>query len=81
MPAPNAAAGGDMIVVPAGIGDKGQLLTVIDVKQKAMSVYHIDPTGKIELRSVRDLHWDSQVECINNASPLPNEIRAMLGQK
>jgi hypothetical protein len=79
--APAPVAGSEMIVVPMLVADKGQILTMIDPRQKAMSVYHIDPAGKIELRSVRDLRWDFQAECINNASPQPNEIKAMLGQK
>ena len=76
------AAGAELIVVPAAVGDKTQLLTVIDPRSQAMSVYHVDlATGKIALRSVRTLRWDLQMTYMNNENPLPQEIRALLEQR
>jgi len=44
-----------------------------------MSVYHIElATGKIALRSVRNIHWDLQMTEFNSADPLPREIRSLL---
>jgi hypothetical protein len=82
--APNlaAGAGGELIAVPTPAGDRGQLLTVIDPRQQAMGVYHIDiPSGKIKLLSVRNLRWDLQMTYLNNENPLPQEIRALLEQR
>ncbi len=59
-----------------------QLLTVIDPRTQALSVYHIKPdSGEIELKSVRCLRYDLQVEEFNGVSPLPREIRSLLDQK
>jgi hypothetical protein len=75
-------AGSDLIVVPTALPDnKGQMLTVIDPRQQAMSVYHIDFTsGKIVLRSVRNFRWDLQMTYFNNETPLPQEIHSLLEQ-
>ena len=79
-PSGGISAASDLIVVPAPAGEKGQLLTVIDQKLRVMSVYHIElSTGKIALRSVRNIHWDLQMTYLNNESPLPQEIRAQHG--
>jgi hypothetical protein len=81
-PDPPAVAGGELIVVPATLADKGQMLTVVDPRQKVVCVYHIDlATGKIALRSVRKIHWDLQMTYMNNENPLPQEIQSLLEQK
>ena len=78
-PAPPAVAGSELIVVPTTLGDKGQMLTVVDPRQKVVCVYHIDlTTGKIALRSVRKIHWDLQVADFNNADPTPRQIQSQL---
>ena len=72
-------AGGDLLVLPVTSSDKGQLLAVVEPRQHVMSVYRIDPTtGKIALKSVRNLHWDLQMNDWNNEAPLPQEIQSML---
>jgi hypothetical protein len=44
-----------------------------------MSVYHIGlTTGKIALRSVRNIHWDLQMTEFNGEAPLPREIQALI---
>jgi len=81
-PAPTAVAGSELIVVPTALGDKTQMLTVVDPRQKVVCVYHIDlATGKIALRSVRKIHWDLQMMYMNNENPLPQEIQSLLEQK
>jgi len=73
--------GSDLLVVPIPSGDKGQLLAVIDPRQRVMSVYRIDIlSGKIALKSVRNIHWDLQMTHLNNEAPLPQEIKSMLEQ-
>jgi hypothetical protein len=57
-------------------------LTVVDPRQRALSVYHIDLlTGKITLKSVRNIQWDLQVTDLNNEPPRPLEIQSMLEKR
>jgi len=78
----SAVAGAELIVVPTSMGDKAQMLTVIDPRQHVLCVYHIDlATGKIALKSVRNIHWDLQISDLNNENPLPREIQSLLEQK
>jgi hypothetical protein len=77
-PAPAVAAGSELIVVSASAGEKGQILTVVDPRQKVMSVYRIDlATGRIALQSVRNISWDLQIGEWNTDKPSPTEIRSM----
>jgi hypothetical protein len=81
-PTPAAVAGTEMIVVPTMLGDKAQVLTVVDPRQQVISVYHIDlVTGKISLKSVRKMVWDLQITDFNTENPLPQEIRSKLEQR
>ena len=76
------AGGGDLIVVPMTSGDKGQVLSIVDPRQRVLCVYRIDPaTGKIALKSVRNLNWDLQMSYLNNEAPLPQEIQSLLEQR
>jgi hypothetical protein len=81
--APAALTGSELIVVPTPVTDgKTQVLTVIDPRQQAMCVYHIDlASGKIALLSARTIRWDLQVTALNNEALLPQDIRSMLEQK
>lgn len=81
--APPAAGGdGSLIAVPTPMGEKGQLLTVIDPKQQTIGVYFVEgSTGRITLRSVRNIRWDLQMLDFNGANPLPREIRLQLEQR
>ena len=73
---------GDLLVVPIPGGDKGQCLAVVDPKTHVMGVYRIDAvTGKIGLKSVRNLYWDLQMTYHNNEAPLPQEIQTLLEQR
>lgn len=77
-----AEQGSGLIAWPTPIGDKGQLLTVIDPNLRVIGVYHIDlATGKIALRSVRNIRWDLQMTYLNNENPLPRDIQLMLEQR
>ena len=58
-----------------------QQVTVIDPQTRAMAVYHVErTTGRVTLKSVRQLHWDLQLEEFNGISPLPREIQSILGR-
>jgi hypothetical protein len=81
-PSHPSGVGSELIVIPATVNEKMQLLTVIDPKLRVMSVYHVElETGKIALRGVRNINWDLQMIYLNNDPPLPQEIRALLEQR
>ncbi len=90
-PTPNAptvpsglpmAAAGDLIAFSSDLGNGTQQVTVIDAKERVMSVYHIaGGKGEIELKSVRNIRWDLLMEEFNGVRPLPREIRMLLEQK
>lgn len=80
-PGVSPGSNGDLLVMPIMSADKGQLLTVVDPKQHVMCVYRIDAvTGKIALKSARNIHFDLQMSDFNNEAPLPQEIRNLLEQ-
>lgn len=80
--APVVAAGEEMIVVAAGWGEKGQMVIILDPRQRTMCVYQIEAaTGKIALKSARKIHWDLQITDLNNEPPLPKEIRSLAEQR
>jgi hypothetical protein len=78
---PGAAAGTELIVAPMALGDRGQMLTVVDPRQRVLCVYQIDAAGRIALKSVRKIEWDMQMTDFNTDKPLPQEIRSSLEQK
>ena len=77
-----AAAAGDVIAFSSETVNGPSQVTLIDVKTRAMSVYHIDrATGQIELKGVRNFHWDLLIEDFNGVNPLPRDIRALMEPK
>jgi hypothetical protein len=55
-----------------------QQVTLVDPHSRVLAVYHIDQaSGAIALRSVRQVHWDFQLDDFNTTNPTPREIRAM----
>ncbi|MEN6459474.1 MAG: hypothetical protein ABFC63_11155 [Thermoguttaceae bacterium] len=77
-----AVAGAELIVVPMTLSDKVQMVTVVDPRQRVMSVYHIEAaTGKITLKSARNIQWDLQINDFNTDKPLPQEIRSSMEQR
>ena len=76
------AAAGDLMAFSTETGNGPVQVTLIDVKQRVMCVYHVDrETGKIDLKSVRKFQWDLLMEELNGVTPLPREIRALLEQR
>lgn len=62
--------------------DGRQQTTVIDVRTRAMAVYHVNPqTGVITLKSVRNLGWDLQIDDYNSGKPQPREVRALVERR
>ena len=77
-PPARAGAAGDLIAFSENVAQKYQQVTVIDAKQKVISVYHVDlATGQIALRSVRAIQWDLRMSDFNGTAPFPREIQAM----
>lgn len=72
-------ANADMLAVSANVGEKYQQLTLIDPKQRVMSVYHIDfATGTITLRSVRNFQYDQKLMQYNGKDPLPEDLKSLV---
>jgi len=81
MTGPVAVAASELIVVPTTLGEK-QVLTVVDPRQRVLTVYHIDlSTGKITLKSVRNIQWDLQITDFNGADPSPRQIQSQFEQR
>ncbi len=81
-PSPPPLSGGDLIAVPSPMGEKGQMLTILDPRQQTMGVYWIEAgSGKITLRSVRNIRFDLMMTDFNGDNPLPREIRLQLEQR
>jgi hypothetical protein len=77
-----ALGSGQLVVLPMTTGDKGQVLAVVDPQRQAMCIYRIDPTtGKIALKSARNLQFDLKMSSWNNEAPLPQEIQSLLEQR
>lgn len=75
-------ANADMIAVSANVGDKYQQVTLIDPKQRVMSVYHIEfATGTVALRSVRNFQYDQQLMHYNGKDPTPEELKALVSPR
>jgi len=73
---------GGLITMATAAGEHRQQVTVIDPDTRVLSVYHIDlNTGAVELKSVRNIHWDLQLGEFNGISPLPRDVRSMLEQR
>ena len=73
-----ASPSAEIIALSFDPGDGRQQVTVIDPRTRVMAVYHVDrTTGALTLKSVRNVHWDLQIEDFNSANPTPREIRAL----
>ncbi len=81
--AERAAPGGNGgLIALSAPGEHGQQVTLIDPETRVVGVYHIDAaTGEIVLKSIRNIHWDLQMNEFNGTSPLPSEVRSMLDRK
>lgn len=53
-----------------------QQFTIVDSATRAMAVYHVNlKTGQIELKGVRSLRFDFQLEDYNGVTPKAKEVR------
>jgi hypothetical protein len=72
---------GGLVTQTAAMGENRQQVTIIDPELHVMSVYHVEPSGEIVLKSVRNFHFDMQMMEFNSAKPSPQEIRSLLEQR
>ncbi len=76
-----AIGDGSILALDVPTAEGGQQITLIDTAQRVMSVYHVDSSGIISLRSVRNVRWDLHMDTFNGGSPPPQEIRALVEQR
>ncbi len=77
-PIPGPPAASDVQVHSAVVVNGVQQVVVIDPRQQTMAVYHIPGnTGKIELKSVRKIQMDLNIEQFNASEPLPSDMRLL----
>jgi hypothetical protein len=78
---PAASGSTQLVTLVTPLGENRQQLLVIDPELHVMSVYHLDGSGEVTLKSVRNFHWDLQMEQFNGTNPLPREIRSLMQQR
>jgi hypothetical protein len=79
---PQSAEHDGLIALSMSVGDGLQQITVIDPETRVMCVYHVQQSsGKIELKSARNVRWDLQLDRFNATEPLPLEIRSLVEQR
>lgn len=78
---PQPVAGSpDLLALSFDAGDGRQQIAVLDPRQRALAVYHIDrASGAVSLKCVRNLQYDLLIEDFNTApgTPTPREIRTL----
>jgi hypothetical protein len=80
-PAARGGAAGELLALTAVYGNKQQVC-VIDSRERTLAVYHVSlVSGQSELKSVRRIHWDLQIEDFEGTSPLPEEVRTLVERK
>lgn len=79
IPAPSST-GNENMLMHAGMTSTGaQQIVLVDTAKRVMAVYQITPdTGVIQLKSVRNLTFDFQLEEFNSSDPTPSKVRNIL---
>lgn len=71
--------GGSLVALPPVVHKQVQQVVVLDPRSRVLAVYHIDlDSGGIQLKAVRQIGWDLQLENFNGAKPLPREVRTLV---
>jgi hypothetical protein len=77
-----AGSSADLLALSQDGGDGRQQITIVDPRQRVMAVYTIERgSGALQLKSVRNLTWDLQIEDYNSGTPAPRDIRALKDQQ
>ncbi|MEQ8211223.1 MAG: hypothetical protein RH917_15455 [Lacipirellulaceae bacterium] len=73
------STGGDLITHFQVLEGGTTQAILVDPQTKVMSVYHIgalgEEKGKIQLKSVRPLRWDMELNSYQTGKPLPEDLR------
>lgn len=71
---------GDLLAFSVlGQDGKYQQIAVIDSAKRVLAVYHVRlEDGKTELKSVRNIRWDLELEDFEGTGLLPRDIRALV---
>jgi hypothetical protein len=79
----DSLAASELVAHSVMLEDGRQQLVVVDARQRSLAVYHVDPrTGALALKSVRNFHWDLQMEEFNaGGQPSPRDIRTLVEQR
>ena len=73
----DAAEVPSMVAFSSAINDHVTQLILVDTRSRALAVYHVESTtGESELKSVRNVHWDLQIQDFNTKTPKPREIQS-----
>ncbi len=76
---PSISAGDSLIALPPVVHRQVQQVVVLDPQRRVLAVYHVDlDSGGIQLKAVRQIGWDLQLENFNGAKPLPREVRTLV---
>jgi hypothetical protein len=76
---PSVASNSELFTQVTPSADGSQVVTVMDPRTRVMAVYHVERTsGKIVLKSVRNVTWDLQMIEYNTGDHLPQDIRSGL---
>ena len=69
-----------LVVISGGTaGGNQQVLLLVDPKTRRLACYHVElSSGKVSLRSVRNIRWDLEIDEFNGTEPTPERIRALL---
>jgi hypothetical protein len=73
---------GGLIALSAVASDHHQQVTVVDPTRMVLAVYHVGlADGKVELKSVRSIRWDLELEEFGGVGLLPRDIRSLVEQR
>jgi hypothetical protein len=73
---PAAAGARELITYFLPVEGKATTLALVDPASRHIAVYHVSrETGEIQLKSIRDIAGDLQLDYFNCGGPLPEEIR------
>jgi hypothetical protein len=81
LPSPTSTANDSMLMHNGFSSSGNQQVILVDTAKRVMAVYFIAPdTGGIQLKSVRSIAADLQLEEFNGADPSPSKVRSILNQ-
>ncbi len=81
LPGPTST-GNENLLMHSGLSSSGaNQVILVDTTKRVMAVYFVAPdTGIIQLKSVRNLNADLQLEEFNGSDPSPSKVRSILNQ-